>query len=97
MLRAMRSALGATSHSLSCLRPSWSPHRNDRIKQSGVESGTKTPPVTGSYPGVCSGWDDRGGVAGYGVCVRVAMSGRIKGKRHQRRGFSFFLFFFQIK
>ena len=79
-MRTMRSDLGAASHSLSCPSPSWSPHRNDRKKRSGVESGTKTSPPTGSYPGVRSGWADRGRVAGYGVCVRVAMSGRIKGK-----------------
>ena len=65
MLRAMRSALGATSHSLSCPSPPWSPHWNDRKNEAGlIESGTKTPPrpvlIWGFVPGGLIGVVSRG-------------------------------------
>ena len=102
MLRAMRSALGASSNSLLCLSPSWPPHPNDRIKRSGVESGKKTPPPTGSYPGVRSGWADRGRVARCGVWGVRSLGDEWSNKREEASKeevflFFFFLFFFQIK
>ena len=96
MMSAMRSDLGAALHSLSCLSPSWSPHRNNRIKtKRGRERYEDAPPrpvlIRGFAPGGLIGAVSRG--MGCGVCVHWAMSGRIKLKCHQRMGFFFSYFF----
>ena len=57
---AMRSALGAVSHALLFLPGLHGRLVGVIVKKSGVESGTKTSPATGSCLGVCSGWVDRG-------------------------------------
>ena len=55
MLRAMISALGAASHSLSCPSPSWSPHRNRRKNEAGSRAVRRRPPrpvlILGFVPG----------------------------------------------